>query len=109
MPLANPQYFFWSGQSKLNTKIGFWRSRISKVFTRAKVANGHTHRFRDTFATSLLEAGVSLENVSTLLGHQSLRVTQKHYAPWVRTRQDALDRAVQAALAGISPQKAVGQ
>lgn len=106
MPLVNPQYFFWSGQSKLTTKVGFWRNRISKVFTRAKVANGHTHRFRDTFATSLLEAGLSLENVSTLLGHQSLRVTQKHYAPWVRTRQDALDRAVQAALAGIALPKA---
>lgn len=106
MPLSNPQYFFWSGQSKLNTKIGFWRNRISGVFKRAKIANGHTHRFRDTFAVSLLEAGISLEDVSTLLGHQNLRVTQKHYSPWVRTRQDALDRAVQAALAGIVPQNA---
>jgi hypothetical protein len=70
------------------------------------VLNGHTHRFRDTFAVSLLEAGVSLENVSTLLGHQSLRVTQKHYAPWVRTRQDALDRAVEAALTSIASPKA---
>jgi site-specific recombinase XerD len=105
LPLANPQYFFWNGQSKLNTKIGFWRNRISKVFKRAKITGGHTHRFRDTFAVSLLEAGVSLENVSTLLGHQSLRVTQKHYAPWVRTRQDALDRAVQAALASVGRRK----
>lgn len=106
VPLSNSQYFFWSGQSKLTTKVGFWRNRISKVFKRAKITNGHTHRFRDTFAVSLLEAGVSLEDVSALLGHQNLRVTQKHYAPWVRTRQDALDRAVQAALAGIVPQNA---
>jgi len=30
-------------------------------------------------------------------GHQSIRVTQKHYNPWVKTRQDALDRAVESA------------
>ena len=47
---------------------------------------------RDTFAVNLAQAGVSLENVSTLLGHQSIRITQKHYSPWIKTRQDALDR-----------------
>jgi integrase/recombinase XerD len=46
---------------------------------------------------SLLEAGVSMENVSTLLGHQSIRVTEKHYSPWVKTRQEALDKAVEKA------------
>jgi hypothetical protein len=29
-----------------------------------------------------------------LLGHKSQRITEKHYSPWVRTRQDALDREV---------------
>jgi len=42
--------------------------------------------------------GVSLESVSVLLGHQSLKITQKHYSPWVKTRQDALDREVSQAL-----------
>jgi integrase/recombinase XerD len=41
----------------------------------------HPHRFRDTFAVSLLNAGASLENVSVLLGHTSIRVIQKHYNP----------------------------
>jgi integrase/recombinase XerD len=54
--------------------------------------NGHSHRFRDTYAVDLLQAGVSLENVSTLLGHRSIRITERHYSPWVKTRQDALDR-----------------
>jgi len=69
-PHKNPKYFFWTGKSKVTT------ARIAEVFKLAKVENGHPHRFRDTFAVSLLDAGVSLENVSTLLGHQSVRVSE---------------------------------
>jgi integrase/recombinase XerD len=93
----NPKYFFWSGSSKVSSITGSWRKRLAVVFRLAGIKNGHSHRFRDTFAVSLLEAGVSMENVSTLLGHQSIRVTEKHYSPWVKTRQDALDKAVEKA------------
>lgn len=64
------------------------------LFKAAKIDGGHSHRFRDTFACGLLEAGVSLENVKTLLGHDSIKTTEKHYAPWVRSRQELLERAV---------------
>jgi integrase len=47
--------------------------------------------FRDTFAVELLKKGVSLETVSMLLGHASIRVTEKHYKPWVKTLQDKLE------------------
>ena len=89
-------YFFWTGKSKISTVTGKWRARIAEVFRLAKVV-GHPHRFRDTFAVALLEGGASIETVSVLLGHQSIRVTEKHYNPWIKTRQDALDRAVQSA------------
>ena len=56
--------------------------------------NGHAHRFRDTFATALLLAGVPLERVSVSLGHASIKVTEKHYAPWVRARQEQLEADV---------------
>ncbi len=92
----NPQYFFWSGRSRVSTTTGFWRERIAEVFRLAKI-DGHTHRFRDTFAVALLEAGAGLESVGTLLGHTSIRVTQKHYNPWVKSRQDALDAVVKSA------------
>jgi integrase/recombinase XerD len=46
------------------------------------------------FAVDLLENGVALETVSMLLGHKSIKVTQQHYAPWVKTRQDSLKAAV---------------
>jgi Phage integrase family len=47
--------------------------------------------FRDTFAVELLKHGVSLETVSMLLGHASIKVTEKHYKPWVKTLQDKLE------------------
>jgi integrase len=39
----------------------------------------------------LLLAGVPLEDVSRLLTHTSVRVTEKYYAPWVRSRQKQLE------------------
>jgi integrase len=53
--------------------------------------------FRDTFAVEMLLAGVPIDQVSILLGHASVRVTEKHYSPWVRARQDQLEKSVQAA------------
>ena len=54
----------------------------------AGVPDANAHRFRDTFSVELLRAGVSIERVSVLLGHQSVRITEKYYAPWVRARQE---------------------
>jgi integrase len=43
---------------------------------------------------SLLLQGVSLESVSKPLGHTSIKVTERHYAPWVKARQDLLESDV---------------
>ena len=64
---------------------------MHRLFKLAGVPEAHPHRFRDTFAVEMLLNGVPLERVSVLLGHQSVRVTEKHYAPWVRARQEQLE------------------
>jgi site-specific recombinase XerD len=87
-------YFFWTGRSKPKTVITHWWSCIRKVFELARVDQGHPHRFRDTFAVDLLLQGVPLERVSVLLGHKSIKVTEKHYAPWIRARQEQLEADV---------------
>jgi integrase len=43
---------------------------------------------------SLLESGVSIENVSVLLGHSSVRITERQYKPWVKTLQKKLEEEV---------------
>jgi len=48
----------------------------------------------DTFAVEMLVAGASLEEVSILLGHSSTKMTEAHYKPWVRARQQQLQRSV---------------
>ncbi len=39
-------------------------------------------------------AGVPIERVSILLGHQSVRETERHYSAWVRARQEQLEAHV---------------
>ena len=87
-------YWFWTGESKPKSAVGDWQRSLRRLFKLAGVPDGHAHRFRDTFAVELLLAGVPLERVSVLLGHQSLKVTEKHYAPWVKARQEQLEADV---------------
>jgi site-specific recombinase XerD len=85
------RYFFWTGNGTKDTAAGNWRRTLRSVFKLAEIKNGHPHRFRDTFAVELLLSGVPLERVSVLLGHTSIKVTEKHYAPWIRARQEQLE------------------
>ena len=48
---------------------------------------------------SRLENGMSIENVSVLLGHSSVRITERHDQPWVKTLQKKLEDEVRKAWA----------
>lgn len=98
-PSPNPEYIFWTGKSKGRSQVIMWGSRyVRPLFEAAGVRSGHmvSHRLRDTFAVDLLQKGVPLEEVSKLLGHESIKTTEKHYAKWMKGRQDRLDALVTA-------------
>ena len=87
---SNPKYFFWSGNGNPKSAVADAQRSFRKLFKLANV-EGHPHMFRDTFAVELFKRGVAIETVSMLLGHASIRVTEKHYKPWVKTLQDRLE------------------
>ena len=96
-PSPNPAYIFWNGKSTSRAQVTMWGGRYMRpLFEAAGVRSGHmvSHRLRDTFAVDLLQKGVPMEEVSKLLGHTSIRTTEKHYAKWVKGRQDRLDSLV---------------
>lgn len=98
--IKGADYLFYTHTSC--TPVSFAQKRcleISRAFRRAGIrSRGHmvSHRLRDTFAVDLLQKGVPLEEVSKLLGHESISTTERHYSAWVKGRQDRLDNLVTA-------------
>jgi integrase len=92
--LPGAEYYFWSGNGLLKSAIEDWRRSFKLLAEQAQVGRAHFHRMRDSFAIGLLEKGVPIESVSVLLGHSDVRVTLKHYRPWVKSLQDKLEADV---------------
>jgi integrase len=99
IPRVTPARFFWNGTGTLEGVVGSWQRRLRRLFQIAKVTGGHAHRFRDTFAAELLLAGVPIERVAVLLGHQSVRITEKYYAAWTEARQRQIEADLERAWA----------
>jgi len=111
-PKPNPRYFFWSGNGDPKSAVANWQRSYRRLFELAdirkpdgEVKRCHPHMFRDTFAVEMLLAGVPIDQVSLLLGHASVKITEKSYAPFVKARQIQLQESVRNAwLVGQSPE-----
>jgi len=73
------------------------------VFKAAGVMRAYPHLFRHTCATNLLQDGVPLQVVSTLLGHSSVKMTEKRYSHWIKGRQEKFEDELKKAWAHSSP------
>lgn len=103
-PKPNPRYFFWSGNGSPKSVVANWQRSYRRLFTLANITRPdgsakrcHPHMFRDTFAVEMLLAGVPIDQVSILLGHASVKITERHYSPWVKARQIQLQQSVRNA------------
>jgi len=94
---GNPRYVFWQTwgvQPETATKK--WHKDLHALFLKAGLPEGRPLQLRDMAAVEWLNAGIPLEDVSRLFGHASVRTTERHFAPWVKSRQDRLDVLIAA-------------
>ena len=99
IPPMTEMYFFWSGNGRPEKAVRGWRRSLEHDYNAAdlkrngKELRAHTHMLRRTFAIENLNAGASLEDVSLLLAHHSIKITERHYLRFDQRRQERLTRA----------------
>jgi integrase/recombinase XerC/integrase/recombinase XerD len=86
--------FYGQGHKRLCYSAG--RSRFVKYLQKAGLEQkGYTvHCLRHTFASELLNAGMRLECLQQLLGHQDIEVTRRYARLTDRTREEEYFRAM---------------
>lgn len=88
-------YYFQTGKAKPKTVRGGWDRTIRTILKLAGVKHGSAHAFRSTLAVDLLNKGVPVEMVAAILGN-SPAIVMKHYAVFVKSRQEALEEAIRS-------------
>jgi integrase len=72
---------------------------LEAAFKRAGLTDVSSHNMRKTFATRLLSRGAAITDVQHLLGHASVKTTERAYAAFVKNERfkqtiDLLDKPV---------------
>jgi integrase/recombinase XerD len=90
------QEFVFYGQGRKHLCYSTGRSRFVKYLQKAGLEQkGYTvHCLRHTFASELLNAGMRLECLQQLLGHQDIEVTRRYARLTDRTREEEYFRAM---------------
>lgn len=52
---------------------------LHDIENKTGIENIHPHRFRRTLATNLLDNGMAIQDVSKILGHANISITQQYY------------------------------
>jgi integrase len=82
------RYVFDNGKDRPVYCKDYYTKRFEKILKAADVKNANLHTLRHTFASNLVMNGVDLRTVQELLGHSTIRVTERyaHLSPDHRTR-----------------------
>jgi integrase/recombinase XerD len=91
----SPTRPFWFGSQGNRYGVAYQvYDRMQTIGERVGVADCRPHRLRDTFAARALTRGVSIGDVSRLLGHSSVKITETYYAAWIPARGRRLESVV---------------
>lgn len=90
-PRISQQYIFWDGITSPGKvyRCQIW-PQLNGAGKLAGIKDMRPHRLRDSFAVNRLNEGMAMQDVSRLLGHASIATTERYYAPFVKSRKDAL-------------------
>jgi integrase/recombinase XerD len=98
LPHVGHELYFWRGGDERQFATACDRARrvIARLGVIAGVEDAHPHRFRDTWAKTALLNSTPMRTVQLVLGHKSIRTTERHYAPFVVEYQSMIDEATTA-------------
>ena len=90
---------FWYGAGTDPTPLAqAVYERMQGIGARTGIPDCRPHRLRDPFAVRALLRGMQLEDLSRLLWHSSVKVTEAFDAKWVAARNVLLERLVAVSL-----------
>lgn len=98
-PIDGPKFF----GNNLTDRVAYdnYREALVAILSNALGKRVTPHWLRDTFAVTLLEAGADIYDVSQLLGHSSVEVTQRRYVS--RTPKDRIAATLAKLSYGTKP------
>ena len=103
LPVTNSRYFFWSGEGKKQNAADVWQKALTRLWKlldpplvimdkkTGERVDPHSHMFRNTFAVKCRIAGLSWENIASLLG-DDVGTVKEHYAPYTHELETEINR-----------------
>jgi integrase len=87
-PLSGGYYFLIGESENLHTQTDAWRTILNDLF-KSEIPGFHPHRFRHTRVVEWLAHGLTLEEISGMIG-TSVKILEKHYASFAPARQQVV-------------------
>lgn len=90
---GNDPFYFWDGQDAIEVRYSQLRQWLTYTYDRSGVEEAKNHRFRCTFISEGLAAGMTERTMSDIVGIDE-HTLRKHYGKWMAERQNQITAAV---------------